>query len=340
MVKEFRLVLSARVFSGWSGGWAAGSINAHYFHYRKNQKVFWFQYFAKKGFGKYKDVIDENWDDIRKNLGKPRDKTFVSNIGYFYESGTSSITWQFKLEKIVKQDEISEGEKKYIPAFRQVYYDNPEEFKGNTYWLLLSDLKKFRRPVNCNSRSGFKFLDQDGKLNPLNPQRHLLMNCFVSVFPKIKVNNLYKPSEKELQDLHLKELLIKGLTDKRARFHESYVQDAILIDLLSKGYVFSKEGFVEEKDTGSKGRYDFLIKKGDMYYAIETKVDDEITAAEQLEEYIDKIVKKGEIPRSKIKGIIICGRASKETKSEAQARRFKVYEYKLDINVPSIIEDL
>ena len=77
-----------------------------------------------------------------------------------------------------------------------------------------------------------------------------------------------------------------------------------------------------------------------MYYAIETKVDDDINAAFQLQKYIDAIVRKGEIPRNRIKGVIICGRASKETQKKAKDKKFRVYEYKLDLNVPSLLEKL
>jgi len=338
MKKEFKLILSARVLSGWSGGWAAGSINAHYFHYKKNKKVFWYQHFRKAGFGKYKDEIDNDWDYLRKNPGKSKGGAFVSDTGYFYEAGTGNITWQFKLEKIIKHSEISSEKRRYIPSFRQIYFEEPDEYTGK--WFLLSNLKKLRNPIKCDGRSGLTFLYRDGISKALNPQDHLLMNCFVSNFPQINKNDVYEPRERELQDLHLKELLIKGLQDKKARFHESHVQNAILIDLLSKGYVFSKEGFVEDKELESKGRYDFMVKKGNMYYAIETKVDDDVNAAAQLEKYIDIIVKKSEIPRNKIAGVIICGRASEETKKEAEDRGFRVYEYKLDINVPSIIKDL
>ena len=121
MAQEFRLIIPARPYSGWSGGYAAGSIIAHYFHYKRRKKVFWYQYFQKNGFGNYKDEIDENWDFLRWNPGKRRGDSYISDIGYFYETGTDNVTWQFKLEKIIEHKEIASNEEKYIPEFRYPY---------------------------------------------------------------------------------------------------------------------------------------------------------------------------------------------------------------------------
>jgi hypothetical protein len=337
MKKEFRLIISAKI-GDWSGGWAAGSIIAHYFHYKKYGKVFWYQHLHKKGLGDYYDEIDENWDSLRKHPGETADGAFISDIGYFYSTETGDIRWQYKLEKILKQNEISKEGKKYIPAFREVYYDEHHEHPHS--WYLISDLRQLKKPIKCGPGCVFKFLYPGGKLVPLEAKDHLMLNCFVSVFPALIKEDLYEPDEKDLQDPHLKELLITGLSDKHARLHEFHVQNAILSELYRQGYTFSKEGFVEEKESGSKGRYDFLVKKNGKYFAIETKVDDDVNAAAQLEDYIDKIVKKGEITEDQIQGVIICGRPSDKTKDEADRRKFKVYEYKLEINIPSIIDNL
>lgn len=79
-----------------------------------------------------------------------------------------------------------------------------------------------------------------------------------------------------------------------------------------------------------------MVEKDGIYYAIETKIDDDSHAPLQLKEYIDSIFEKEEIPRNKIKGIIICGRASEKTKKKAKNRRFRIYEYKLDIKFQNL----
>lgn len=336
MSQEFRLIIPAKVYSGWSGGWAAGSINAHFFHYIKHGKVFWYQHFSKKGFGKFKREIKKNWDFLRLNPGKNINEAYISNIGYFYKTGTGNVTWQFKLEKIIEQNEIEKEELKYIPSFRKIYYDDPEEYDG--YWFLLSEMKKFKAPIVCLNGKEFRFLSETGPV-PITGS-HLRRNCFAYNYPKIDEKNLIEPAVEELGDIHLKEWIIKGFRDKKESFHESNLQDAILVELLRKGYIFSKEGIVEEKESDEKGRYDFMVQKKGIYYAIETKILDDENAPSQLENYISKIIKKGDVPKEKIRGVIICGVASDETKTEAEKRGYSVFEYKLNINIPTILDRL
>jgi hypothetical protein len=336
MTQEFRLIIPAKVDSEFLGGWAAGSINAHYFHYLRNRKVFWSQHFVKKGFGIYKKEVKKNWNNIRFDLGKPYGDILVSNIGYFYKTGTGNITWQYKLEKIIHKSEIAPEEIKYIPSFRKIYYDDP--MGHDRCWFLISEMKKLRTPVNCLKSDDFGFLNKQGSV-PITGS-HLRRNCFANKFPIIDEDDLIEPDLEELKDLHIKEWIIKGIKDRELRFHEANLQDAILVELLSKGYIFSKEGVVGEKGSNERGRYDFLLQKNGLYYAIETKLIDDENAPAQLKDYIDKIIKKGKIPEEKIRGIIICGIASIETKEKAEKRKYKVLEYKININIPSIIENL
>jgi len=222
---------------------------------------------------------------------------------------------------------------KYIPAFREIYYD---EYRNHTgVWFLLSDLKKLKTPIQCLYGKEFRYLSDSRPV--MIKGSHLRLNCFVSVFPKIHSQSLFEPEPKELQDSHLKDWLIQESKGKDTGFHESNIQDAILVDLLSKGYMFSKEGVIKEGKSKFQGRYDFLVKKKDKYFAIETKLNDDTNAPSQLEDYIDAIVDEGEIKRENIEGIIICGRASEKTIREAKKRDFGVYEYKLDLNIPNFL---
>ncbi len=342
MVEEFRLIVPTKPSGKWSGGWAAGSVNAHYFHYDKFGKVLWFQYFQKKGFGKYLDDVNKNWDYLRKNPGKSKLDVSISDTGYFYQNGSGDITWQFRLEKIIENDEIQPEEMKYIPPFRQIYYKEAPEYERQTYWFLISKMEKFKKPLRCLGTNNFKTYGRNSRRAVSLTGSHIRNNGFVCVFPSLNNDALFKPKLEELKDLHLKEWFIDSFKGKKNGFHESNIQDAILMDLLSEGYVFSKEGVIKSKKTESIGRYDFLIKdqKDDNYYAIETKLDNDVGAPDQLEEYIDAIVENGDIPRNKIKGIIICGRYSEETEKRARAKGFKIYNYELDLNIRDFLKGM
>lgn len=326
MNKEFRLVIPAKPYSGWYGGWAAGSIPAHFIHCKKEGKVFWYQSIFKKGFGKWKGIVDKEWNRLRKNPGLLRgDPPFISDVGYFYESGTKKVTWQFKLEKILQTEEISEDEKRYIPSFREVYLKEREE------WILISEMKKLKNPVTFIDGNDFRFLTLKGEVKPKS--YHIRNNCFVSSFPNIDEKQLEDPKPEELLDTYLKQYLLKG--SRSDKFREGNVQEALLMALVKKGVIFAKEG-VLDLDDKRKGRFDFLVRKEENFLAFELKVDDDVKAPKQLKEYIESIVVKEKIPPEKIKGYIICGNPSQETIEKASDFGFEVIEYKLKLDFPKL----
>lgn len=330
---EFRLVLPAKL-DDWLGGYAAGSIDAHYIHYKKHDKVFWYCNIHKRGFGDFKEYIDENWDKIRKNpTGVRGDSPVISKIGYFYQTGKNNVSWQFELEGIFKEEELTEEQKEnYIPSFRKVYL-------GHTaYWLLLSKLKKIKNPIQFIEGEKFGFLQPESRI-PKSPRAiDIRVNSFVVKFPDLKDQELYEPETEELLDNHLKDLLKYGQKDK---FREKNVQRAFFHKLLmeEERFEFVREGVVS-LDKQRKGRYDFLIRKDDEFLAFEFKLDDDPTAPQQLEEYINAISEKNKIPKNKIKGYIVCGNPSDKTIEEAKLpnRNYEVLTYKLVLEFPWLKE--
>lgn len=310
----------------WLGGYAAGSIAAHYIHYKKHGKVFWYCSIYRKGFGFYKDYVDENWDKIRKNPSKSSDGApVISNAGYFYETGRKEVSWQFKLEGIFKEEELTDYQKEnYIPSFRKVYLGHTQ------YWMLLSELKKLHHPIKFIGADSFGFLRPKSRTPNVPRATDIRNNSFVVKFPNLKNSDLYEPNTDELLDIHLKELLRYGQKDK---FREENVQKAFFYKLLSEGVIFAREGILPVEKQ-KKGRYDFLIRKGDNFLAFEFKLDDDPTAPEQLEEYIKAISEQNKIARDKIRGYIICGNPSPETCKEAADRKYEVLTYKINLEFP------
>lgn len=327
MTMEFRLVLPAKL-DDWLGGYAAGSIPAHFIHYKRHGKVFWYCSIHKRGFGFYKGYVDDNWDEIRKKpLESSNGTPVISNVGYFYETGKNEVSWQFKLEGIFKEAELTDHQKEnYIPSFRKVYLGHTE------YWILLSELKKLLHPIKFIGGDLFGFLQPNSRTPKPPRATDIRNNSFVVKFPDLKNSDLYEPKTDELLDVHLKELLRYGQKDK---FREENVQRAFFYKLLSEGVVFAKEGILPIQKQ-KKGRYDFLVRKGDRFLAFEFKLGDDPTAPQQLEEYINAISKETKIPKDKIKGYIVCGNPSKKTLKEAKApqRKYEVLKYEINLEFP------
>jgi hypothetical protein len=322
--KEFRLVIPVRL-ADWLGGWAAGSIPAHFIHCKREGKVFWYQPLVRKGFGSHGEYVCENWDRLRKNPGKHEDGLpFISDIGYFYECGTDNVTWQFKLEGIFKQADLSEEQKRFIPSFREVYLNGTHE------WILLSNMKQLKIPKRLIRSSDFAFLSPQG-ITPVE-YSHIRVNCFVAGFPDLTDEELTDPNPNEILDLYLKQFLWEGQKDK---FRERNVQAALLNQLLSEGVIFAREGILKI-DENTRGRYDFLVRKKDEFLAFELKVEDDTNAPQQLQDYITAIMREHDLPREKIKGYIICGNPSDETRRKARDLNFGVLEYTLRLQFPDL----
>lgn len=322
--REFSLIIATTHSNNFFGGWAVGSIPAHYIHLKKHGKVFWYQGIDKKGFGNYNFENKDDWKFLKRNPGKTKRSIILSKLGFFYEP-INQITWQFKLEKVVKRNEISREEKKYIPRFREIY--NNKEHVGD--WILLSDIKKIREPLQFIGGKEFRVFSKRG--NKVFPR--ILRNMYFAChFPRLSSNKLLAPDCKELLDLYLKQFLLKGSKDKK--FREQNVQDALLVALLSQGLNFSKEGVVNNDN--NKGRYDFLFKKGRRYYAVEIKANDDENAPEQLKNYISVLKKERKLKNRNITGIVICGKPSEKTRKNAEKFGYAVKEYRLNIDFPGL----
>ena len=247
------------------------------------------------------------------------------------------LSWQFKLEGIFLEKELTEDQREsYIPSFRKIY------FGEGAYWILISDMKKIKTPLKFIEGKSFGFLQPNSNVPKSPRSTDILNNSFVVKFPNLKNQELFEPKTEDLLDDHLKELLKYGQKDK---FREENVQRAFFhkLRMEEETFQFAKEG-VLSIDEQRKGRYDFLIRKDDKFLAFEFKLDDDPGAAQQLEEYIDSISKKHSIPKHKIQGYIVCGNPSKETLNEANLsnRNYQVKTYKIALELPwlkSLLKD-
>lgn len=277
--------------------------------------------------------MDTNWDSLRTNTLSDANHPFISKTAYLYDKTIGKISWVFDLEKIILKEEIRDDELEYIPWFRHTYYDDDYwAEQPNCYWFLASNFRQLREPITPFDSEKFRFCGQSGIKKRL-VSGHLRGGCFVCDFPELSAS--YKPSLVDLAEMHLKQFLMDLGGNKK--FKEQNVQDALVYALLARGLWFAKEGVVD-KEGGKKGRYDILFEKGDEYYAVEIKVADDPNAAKQLSEYINSIVNKSSIRHKDIQGVIVCGKASKETEEEARKRGYKVVEYTLSLDFPKLFE--
>ena len=128
--REYHLILPAKTGPEYLGGWAPGSVTAHWLHLKKGiSGVFWVWSLTPSG------IIDEDkqyFEELIDPLGKPIKvngrQIRISRKGYFYESENHSITWEFEADYIIKDAELSSEAAKrlqkaevYIPLFRKEY---------------------------------------------------------------------------------------------------------------------------------------------------------------------------------------------------------------------------
>jgi hypothetical protein len=334
-MSEHRLVLPAKL-EDFTGGFAAGSVEAHYLAMKKVEKttgkkgkVFWYCALQFKGLGAHHDYFEQNWEYLRKHPGEKSDEhAWLSEVGYFYVSELiTPIAWQFKLEGIYKSSELENEPylKQYVPSFREAY------LQGEGYWFLFSSLKQIKHPLQfMGTGSSFRVYQTDTLREIIPISGHIRNNCFVVKYPEVGVD-LEEPSVEKVIEQDLLQLLTSGGKDS---MKEAHAQAAFFLALLEKGANFAREGEVEiDQDSKEKrrGRFDFLVKKGAQYFAFEFKLIDDSDAPRQLEEYITALTKNRGIDKSSIQGIIVCGKPSSETEHEAEKRGYKVWSYRVNL---------
>lgn len=129
--RQYSLVLPVRLGPEYGGGWAAGSVTAHWFHLKKgNPGVFWVWPMSPSG------IRREDKHHLKKlieRLGRPigeNGEVSVSRRGFFYEANRHSITWQFEADYVLpksmdnreRRERLSSKDlSSCIPLFRREY---------------------------------------------------------------------------------------------------------------------------------------------------------------------------------------------------------------------------
>lgn len=337
-IKEYHLVLPVKLGpSSYGGGWAAGSIIAHWFHLVKgNSGVFWVWPLTPSGIKREHRPLMHTWKvpmgrDIQVNGELAR----ISRTSFFYESNNHSIAWQFEAECIIRTwDSILENRKATrelkklegcIPIFRQEYLT---PLWGD--WLLIRKIRRLKKPIKGDSvDGGFSFPDFKYFSNPkrevvsLTSPYHLRGgNAFVLQCPEEL--ELVEPNPEIEISNHLKQFLSDNPPPGGLR--ERVIHDAFLIKLLKEGY------FIENEREVTGGRLDVLFRdENGNLIAVEFKLRQGDPAIDQLEDYINGLQRNY---RTEIHGVIVCGQTDEELKSRAKQRDFKVIEYKLTLDIP------
>jgi len=342
-VEEYHLVLPVKLGpSSYGGGWAAGSVIAHWFHLRKgNPGVFWVWPLTSSGIKrKHKPLLDTWKVPMGRDLQVNGELARISRKGFFYESNNHSIAWQFEAEYIISTLYFIRGAEKAakelkqsedcIPLFRQIYLKAPWwDFKPWGEWLLIRKLQMLKKPIKGQSMNGgfsfpnFKyFSNPKGEMVSLTSAYLRGGNAFVLQCPEEL--ELVEPDPETAISDHLKQFLMDNPPPGKLR--ERIIHDAFLIKLMKEGYV------IENEQEVPGGRLDVLFRdENQNLIAVEFKLRRGDPAIDQLDNYINKLQKNY---RAKIHGVIVCGQADEELKSRAKQHNFKVIEYKLNLDIP------
>lgn len=338
--REYYLILPVKSGPEYGGGWAPGSVLAHWIHLKKGfSGVFWVWGLTSSGI-LYEDK--PHFEELIDPLGKSfkvnnTQQICISRKGFFYESENHSIAWEFKADFILKDAELSseaaerlQKVESYIPFFRKKYLKP----KPRGSWLLIRDLKRLTKPIlgkrarrdSLYSFLGFKyFSNTENKIVNLTTSHLASGNAFVLAVPEnIRLIN---PNP----ELEASEYLRQFLSDNppKSGLRESNIHDALIFQLLSEGYYF-----LHEKPVG-KGRYDILFQdKSDRLIAIEIKLRKGDSAVDQLLDYIRDLKKQKQYENEEIKGAIVCGQADDSLRDTAKSNGFDVIEYVLSIKIP------
>jgi len=333
--REYYLILPAKTGPEYGGGWAPGSVIAHWLHLKKGiSGVFWVWGLTSSGI---RDEDKRYFEELIDPLGKPFKvngrQICISRKGYFYESENHSITWEFEADYIIKAAELSSEAVKrlkkaesYIPLFRKEYL-KPRPWGS---WLLIRDLKQLAEPIRGKRLGSFYsfpdfkyFSNKERKIINLTTLHLKSGNAFVLSCPENLETKNPNP------EVEVSEYLRKFLSDNppKGKLRESNVHDAFVLQLLREEYYFLHERPIKN------GRYDILFKdKSGKLIAVEVKLKKGDSAVGQLKGYIADLKKqhKGE----EIKGAIICGQADSNLRKIANENGFKVIEYQLLIKIP------
>lgn len=340
-MREYHLILPANPDKGHSAGESAGSVLAHWFHLKKlkdrgvKEGVMWFWHFQDTGIAermRFRPRLTE-----RKEIKLPLATVIngqeikISDIGFIYEGNhrfthaPSSIAWQFRADKIIIPEKVNESLEEYeafVPYFRRVYL-NWDDYSDER-WLLIRELKQLEKPIEMGANGILKGFERhivsDRKFGNLkvNVLRKNVFAMYRGKYPKLKDPDPIKELDRQLKRL---------LTSPEKKLVERKVHEAFLMKkIFLEGCKLYDEGAL-----GEEGVFDTLFQdKSGKYVAVEFKLEDEGSSAEQLKRYIRGIEenrrKWGIEEGAKIEGEIVCGNPQRE-----ELDGFKVIEWRLSI---------
>lgn len=331
---KYSLILGAFPNRDYSAGWLAGSIPAHLIACELNGKVFWY---CPVQFGRgvreadreiFKEMIDKILQGEIK-VGESCKGLKLNKHGYFYDDYFSQVLWRFKLERILKgnhfneKPEEKEKYKKYF-SFREVYLKG--KIESYEFWFLISDIQKIAKPIEREKIGKGKyalpaFRYNEGQLLTA----HLMWNAvFVHHIPEACNETIQVKAIDEI-DSYLKQFFLTKLPDKNLR--EKAIQQAFAITLMSK----FKNWSLTMEDKLQSGRPDIIFKdENGALVVVEIKRADNDDPVAQLKNYVDELRAK----YKKIRGLVICGKKTRELMKKANNQDFDVdiIEYSLSIN--------
>ena len=163
---------------------------------------------------------------------------------------------------------------------------------------------------------GFKYNDRQLLTN------HFIYGgaIFVHSIPEACNETIKVKAEDEIGS-YLKQFFLKKLPDKNLR--ERAIQQAFAITLMKK----FRNWTLTMEDKLESGRPDIIFRNEDgTLIVVEIKREDNDPVS-QLRRYIEELRVKHE----KIRGMIVCGRKTRELEEKARSEGFEVIEYSISI---------
>ncbi len=193
---------------------------------------------------------------------------------------------------------------------------------------MISDIEKIITPIETVNIEKGKYKLPGFRYNG----RQLLTNhfryggiTFVHTVPK-ECNNIIKVNAEDEADYYLKQFFLTRLPEKNLQ--ERAIQQAFAINLMKK---FRNWSLTMEQKLKS-GRPDILFTDSDgTLVVVEIKRADNDDPVSQLERYINELKRE----HKKIRGLVICGKKTKDLEKAAKEKNFEIIEYSVSINFPA-----
>jgi len=348
-IKTYTLIVGAIPYKYYSAGWLAGSVIAHKIYCGgKDGKVFWacplkYRGISKEDKNTFKELIEKissgeiKVGDVYKNIK-------LNKTGYFYDGDEDAVLWRFSIEVIFTDEDFRKGirnglkdyrnYRKYV-GFREIQLTGKVEKRRA--WFLISNILRLKSPFKREKEKNTTYYKIPGfKLYTENKKKTLrtydFMHggpVFILEMPDIKKEDLEDIKPADISDRYLKDIFLTTLPNKNLK--ERAIQLAFALNLMEK----HKNWTLTMEDKLKSGRPDILFKeKNGTLVVVEIKRTDNDKPVSQLDKYINELKRNNKLKRKhkKIRGIVICGRKTRELEKAAKQKNFEVIEYSLSIN--------